>query len=72
MKADVFKKLVATNRIVYYKDATVELEVMKGKLEIAKEHPSLQIFESYTPNALHSLNLGAKGISSVSGIFSLK
>ncbi|WP_018616969.1 dihydrodipicolinate synthase family protein [Segetibacter koreensis] len=69
LKADVFKKLLATDRIFYHKDATVDPDVMKAKLEIAKEFPSLQIFESYTPNALQSLNCGAKGISSISGIF---
>jgi 4-hydroxy-tetrahydrodipicolinate synthase len=65
----VFKKLVETNRIMYHKDATVDVDVLKEKLEIAREHPSLQFFESYTPSALQSLNLGAKGISSISGIF---
>jgi 4-hydroxy-tetrahydrodipicolinate synthase len=69
LEMEVFKKLVETNRISYHKDATVDVDVLEGKLKIAKDHPSLQFFASYTPNALQSLTLGAKGISSISGIF---
>ena len=68
LKAGVFKKLAETGRIVYVKDATVDLDIIKGKLEIAKEHTSLQVFEFYTPHVLPSLQLGANGVSSSSGI----
>src|SRR3954464_10095279 len=69
LSADVFKQLLATNRFVYHKDTSIELAQVKAKLEIAKSKPSLEFYDAHTPNAMHSLQMGAKGMSSISGNF---
>jgi 4-hydroxy-tetrahydrodipicolinate synthase len=65
---DVFKKLVANDRLVYHKDTSIDLEKVKEKLEVAKDS-KLEFYDAHTPNAMYSLQLGAKGMSSISGNF---
>ncbi|HSB94323.1 MAG TPA: dihydrodipicolinate synthase family protein [Flavitalea sp.] len=65
---DVFKKLVANDRLVYHKDTSIELQNVKEKLEVAK-NSKLEFYDAHTPNAMYSLQLGAKGMSSISGNF---
>jgi 4-hydroxy-tetrahydrodipicolinate synthase len=69
--ADVFETLLATNRFVYHKDTSIELENVKAKLQILKEHAGskLEFYDAHTPNAMYSLQMGAKGMSSISGNF---
>ncbi|TDH27460.1 dihydrodipicolinate synthase family protein [Segetibacter sp. 3557_3] len=69
LSAPVFEKLVATNRFVYHKDTSIELEQVKAKLAIAKNDPNLEFYDAHTPNAMHSLQMGARGMSSISGNF---
>ena len=65
---DVFKKLVANDRLVYHKDTSIDLQKVKEKLEVAK-NSKLEFYDAHTPNAMYSLQLGAKGMSSISGNF---
>jgi len=53
---DVFSTLLSANRLVYHKDTSIDLERVKAKLDIV-------------PNAMYSLQMGAKGMSSISGNF---
>lgn len=69
LSADVFKKLLETNRFVYHKDTSIELAQVKAKLEVAKGNSKLEFYDAHTPNAVHSLQWGAKGMSSISGNF---
>jgi 4-hydroxy-tetrahydrodipicolinate synthase len=66
--AEIFKTLVATERLVYHKDTSIDLDKVKAKLEIAKNSP-LEFYDAHTPNAMYSLQMGAKGMSSISGNF---
>jgi 4-hydroxy-tetrahydrodipicolinate synthase len=66
--AEIFKTLVATGRLVYHKDTSIDLDKVKAKLEIAKNSP-LEFYDAHTPNAMYSLQMGAKGMSSISGNF---
>ncbi len=65
---EIFKALIATDRLVYHKDTSIDLEKIKAKLEIAKDS-HLEFYDAHTPNAMYSLQMGAKGMSSISGNF---
>lgn len=67
---EVFKKLISTDRMVYHKDTSIELEKVKAKLDALKQVSSpLEFFDAHSPNAMFSLQMGAKGMSSISGNF---
>ncbi len=70
ISADVFKTLLSANRLVYHKDTSISLESVKAKLDILKEtNNSLEFYDAHSPNAMYSLQMGAKGMSSISGNF---
>lgn len=69
LNADVFKTLLDSNRIIYHKDTSVELSQVKAKLEVIKGHDEFEFYDAHTPNAMYSLQMGAKGMSSISGNF---
>ncbi len=67
---DVFRTLLSANRLVYHKDTSIDLEKVKAKLDIVKETKnSLEFYDAHSPNAMYSLQMGAKGMSSISGNF---
>ena len=68
--ADVFKKILSADRMVYHKDTSITHENVKAKLDILKNIDSqLEFYDAHTPNAMFSLQQGAKGMSSISGNF---
>ena len=68
--ANVFKKMLSADRMVYHKDTSITHENVKAKLDILKETGSkLEFYDAHTPNAMFSLQQGAKGMSSISGNF---
>ena len=67
---EVFKTLLSANRLVYHKDTSIDLEKVKAKLDILKETGNgLEFYDAHSPNAMYSLQMGAKGMSSISGNF---
>ena len=66
---EVLKTLMATNRLVYHKDTSIDLEKVRAKLEVVKGNDKLEFYDAHTPNAMYSLQMGAKGMSSISGNF---
>ena len=68
LSAEVFKTLLDSNRFVYHKDTSIELSQVKAKLELI-EDSKLEFYDAHTPNAMYSLQMGAKGMSSISGNF---
>ncbi len=67
---EVFQTLLSSNRLVYHKDTSIDLEKVKAKIDIVKEIKSnLEFFDAHSPNAMYSLQMGAKGMSSISGNF---
>ena len=67
---EVFRALVAANRMVYHKDTSIDLQQVKTKLDVLKEtNNKLEFYDAHSPNAMYSLQMGAKGISSISGNF---
>lgn len=70
LSPDVFRKLLSYDRLVYHKDTSIELEQVRKKLEIVQETGSaLEFFDAHSPNAVYSVQMGAKGMSSISGNF---
>jgi 4-hydroxy-tetrahydrodipicolinate synthase len=67
---EVFKTLLSANRLVYHKDTSIDLESVKAKLDILKKTKNkLEFYDAHSPNAMYSLQMGAKGMSSISGNF---
>ena len=67
---EVFQILLNANRMVYHKDTSIALESVRAKLDILKdENNSLEFYDAHSPNAMYSLQMGAKGMSSISGNF---
>lgn len=69
LSADVFKALLESDRLVYHKDTSLDLEKIKAKLDLAKHNSKMQFYDAHTPNAMYSLQMGAHGMSSISGNF---
>ena len=69
LSAEVFKTVLDSNRITYHKDTSIELKQVKAKLELVKGHPEFEFYDAHTPNSMSSLQMGAKGMSSISGNF---
>jgi 4-hydroxy-tetrahydrodipicolinate synthase len=67
--ANIFRKLLDTNRFVYHKDTSILHENVRAKLDVIKEGDRLEFYDAHTPNATFSLQTGAKGMSSISGNF---
>jgi 4-hydroxy-tetrahydrodipicolinate synthase len=67
---EVFKTLLSARRFVYHKDTSIDLDKVRAKLDILKqEHNPLEFYDAHSPNAMFSLQMGAKGMSSISGNF---
>jgi 4-hydroxy-tetrahydrodipicolinate synthase len=67
----MFKTLLDTNRLVYHKDTSIEPGKVKAKLDIlkkVKDNP-LEFYDAHSPNAMSSLQMGASGMSCISGNF---
>jgi 4-hydroxy-tetrahydrodipicolinate synthase len=67
---EVFKTLLSANRLVYHKDTSIELERVKAKLDIVQSTKNgMEFYDAHSPNAMYSLQMGARGMSSISGNF---
>jgi 4-hydroxy-tetrahydrodipicolinate synthase len=67
---EVFKTLLSSNRFVYHKDTSISLESVKAKLDVVKSaNSNFEFYDAHSPNAMYSLQMGAKGMSSISGNF---
>ncbi|MFC0775233.1 dihydrodipicolinate synthase family protein [Terrimonas alba] len=69
--ADVFRRLLEADRLVYHKDTSITHENVQAKLDVLHEtgNTHLEFYDAHTPNAVFSLQRGAKGMSSISGNF---
>lgn len=69
--AEVFETLLETERFVYHKDTSIELDCVRAKIDVLQAHADskLEFYDAHTPNAMYSLQMGAKGMSSISGNF---
>ena len=66
LSPEVLKNLLSSNRLVYHKDTSLDVESIRKKLEVA-DGSKLELYDAHTPNALFSLRLGARGMSCIAG-----
>ncbi len=67
---EVFRQLLSANKLIYHKDTSIAPENVKAKLDIlAETNNRLEFYDAHTPNAMYSVQMGAKGMSSISGNF---
>lgn len=64
----VFKKLLDSKRLIYHKDTSIEFAKVKAKLQFVKD-TKMEFYDAHTPNAMNSLEMGAKGMSCIAGNF---
>jgi 4-hydroxy-tetrahydrodipicolinate synthase len=70
LPAEVFQKLLQTGRFIYHKDTTREVAEVQAKIAvIPADNPKFEFYDAHTPNAMHSIRLGAKGMSAIAGNF---
>ncbi|MEI6946377.1 dihydrodipicolinate synthase family protein [Paraflavisolibacter sp. H34] len=69
ISAEILKTLVDTGRLVYHKDTSIALDSVKAKLDLVRDNKTLEFYDAHTPNAMYSLQMGARGMSSISGNF---
>ena len=70
LSATVFKNLVDTDRFIYHKDTTCDVEKVKEKIAvIPRDNTRFEFYDAHTPNAMYSIQAGAKGMSSIAGNF---
>lgn len=70
LSAEVFRKLLETDRFIYHKDTSIELESVRAKLAvIPSSNNRFEFYDAHTPNAMYSIRMGAKGMSAIAGNF---
>ena len=65
---EVLRFLISTNRLTYHKDTAIDQKKIQTKIDLAK-NTKLEIYDAHTPNAMYSLQMGAKGLSTIAGNF---
>lgn len=65
---ETFTYLTRSNRIIYHKDTTLDPAKIKVKLGICAGS-AVEFYDAHAPNAVFSLQNGAKGLSCIAGNF---
>jgi len=65
---EILETLLATNRLIYHKDTSCNVEQVRAKLAVTAGS-RLEFYDAHTPNAVASMQMGAAGMSSISGNF---
>lgn len=59
---------VATGRVIYHKDTSLDINQIKGKL-VAAKNPEFGLYDAYIVHAVESLKAGSSGLSCIQGNF---
>lgn len=65
---EILATLLATNRLIYHKDTSCNVENVRAKLAVTAGS-RLEFYDAHTPNGVASMKMGAAGMSSISGNF---
>lgn len=60
---------VASGRVIYHKDTSLDIEQVKEKLQLTAHRPSFGLYDAYMVHAVASLQSGAAGLSCIQGNF---
>jgi 4-hydroxy-tetrahydrodipicolinate synthase len=66
INSNILKKLMATGRIIYHKDTSLDLDEVKRRIAVA-EGFKFGLYDAYMVNAVSSLRAGAAGLSCIQG-----
>jgi len=67
--AEQLKEFVATNRVTYLKDTSLDIGQVKAKLEAVKGYAGFGLYDAYMAHAVESLKAGSAGLSCIQGNF---
>lgn len=62
-------ELVGTGRVVYHKDTSLDLALVRAKLAAVPAGVPFGLFDAYLPHAVASLRAGSAGLSCIQGNF---
>lgn len=66
IKPQQLQQFVATNRIIYHKDTSLDLNQIKEKLALTQGH-KFGLYDAYMAHAVESLKAGSAGLSCIQG-----
>ncbi|MDX1936101.1 MAG: dihydrodipicolinate synthase family protein [Flavihumibacter sp.] len=69
LSPQVFAQLMKTGRFIYHKDTCLDVAQIKLKLQQLPANTAMEFYDAHTPNAVQSIQAGARGMSSISGNF---
>jgi 4-hydroxy-tetrahydrodipicolinate synthase len=69
LSAKQLEKFAATGRIIYHKDTSLDISMIKDKLKVTRDVDSFGLYDAYAVNAVASLQAGAAGLSCIQGNF---
>lgn len=61
------KMFLNTGRIMYNKDTSQDIEKVRGKIAVCKEHENFGLYDAYMAHAVESLRSGSTGVSCIQG-----
>ncbi|MCU0341009.1 MAG: dihydrodipicolinate synthase family protein [Spirosomaceae bacterium] len=67
ISAALLQKLVATGRVIYHKDTSLDLENVRAKLQAVAGYARFGLYDAYMPHAVASLRVGSAGLSCIQG-----
>jgi 4-hydroxy-tetrahydrodipicolinate synthase len=68
LSAEQLGQFVATGRVTYHKDTSLDISQVKAKIAAAKGH-EFGLYDAYMGHAVESLRAGAAGLSCIQGNF---
>ncbi len=69
LSPSVLEKLITTNRFLFHKDTSIQQDSVKAKLDLVRNRTGFEFYDAHTPNAMFSMQAGAKGMSCISANF---
>ena len=63
---DILQKLLPTNRLIYLKDTSLDIEKVSQRIAIGNDY-NFGLYDAYMVNAVASLKAGAMGLSCIQG-----
>ncbi|MEZ0542180.1 dihydrodipicolinate synthase family protein [Fibrella arboris] len=60
------QQFVATGRVIYHKDTSLDIEQVKEKIRLA-DNPDFGLYDAYMAHAVDSLKAGSAGLSCIQG-----
>ncbi|SDZ84977.1 dihydrodipicolinate synthase family protein [Pedobacter hartonius] len=68
LTAEQLGRYVATGRVIYHKDTSLDINQVKAKLAVT-DRPGFGLYDAYMVHALSSLRAGSAGLSCIQGNF---